>query len=212
METSCAFSSKRAWHCLLGVVASQAKRSPGPASEVMMADWILRGGEVVDGSGRPRRRADVAIAGDRIAAVGVVGKVAGAREIDVTGKIVAPGFIDVHTHDDRALLATPDMAAKASQGVTTVVTGNCGVSLAPLVLDSAPPPPLDLIGDAANYHYARFADYLAALDRATSALNAACLVDHSTLRAGTMPELDRAARPDEIAAMGERLQEALDAG
>src|SRR5438445_737109 len=166
METSCAFSSKRAWHCLLGVVASQAKRSPGPASEVSMTDWILRGGEAVGGSGRPRRRADVAIAGDLIAAVGVVGKVAGAREIDVTGKIVAPGFIDVHTHDDRALLATPDMAAKASQGVTTVVTGNCGVSLAPLVLEGAPPPPLDLIGDAANYHYARFADYLAALDRA----------------------------------------------
>ena len=57
-----------------------------------MTDWILRGGEVVDGSGRPRRRADVAIAGDRIAAVGVVGKVAGAREIDVTGKIVAPAL------------------------------------------------------------------------------------------------------------------------
>src|SRR5437870_10992054 len=87
------------------------------SKQVSMTDWILRGGEVVDGSGRPRRRADVAIAGDRIAAVGVVGKVAGACEIDVTGKIVAPGFIDVHTHDDRALLATPDMAAKASQGV-----------------------------------------------------------------------------------------------
>src|SRR5262245_57941970 len=127
-----------------------------------MTDWILRGGEVIDGSGRPRRRADVAIAGDRIAAVGDVGKAAGAREIDVTGKIVAPGFIDVHTHDDRALFATPEMAAKASQGVTTVVTGNCGVSLAPLVLDTAPPPPLDLIGDTGDYRYARFADYLAA--------------------------------------------------
>src|SRR5499426_2337914 len=130
-----------------------------------MTDWILRGGEVIDGSGRPRRRADVAIAGDRVAAVGFVDKTAGAREIDVAGKIVAPGFIDVHTHDDRALFATPEMAAKASQGVTTVVTGNCGVSLAPLVLDRAPPPPLDLIGDAGDYHYGRFADYLAALDR-----------------------------------------------
>src|SRR6266849_6486576 len=125
------------------VIASKAR-------EVSMTEWILRGGEVVDGSGRPRRRADVAIAGDRIAAVGVVGKVAGALELDVSGKIVAPGFIDVHTHDDRALFATPDMAAKASQGVTTVVTGNCGVSLAPLVRDDElpwpPPPPLDLIG------------------------------------------------------------------
>jgi len=177
-----------------------------------MTDWILRGGEVVDGSGRPRRAADVAITGDRIAAVGVVAKVTGAREIDVAGKIVAPGFIDVHTHDDRALFATPDMAAKASQGVTTVVTGNCGVSLAPLVLDTAPPPPLDLIGDAANYHYERFADYLAALDRAPAALNAACLVGHSTLRVGAMTALDRPAEKHELAQMGERLQEALDAG
>src|SRR6266404_6342950 len=212
METSCAFSSKRAWHCLLGVVASQAKRSPGPASEVSMTDWILRGGEVVDGSGRPRRRADVAIGGGRIAGGGVGGKVGGARELDVAGKIVAPGFIDVHTHDDRALFATPDMVAKASQGVTTVVTGNCGVSLAPLVLDPAPLPPLDLIGDAADYHYERFADYLAALDRAPAALNAACLVGHSTLRVGAMSALDRPAEKAELARMGERLQEALDAG
>src|SRR6266849_8781288 len=156
-----------------------------------MTDWILRGGEVVDGSGRPRRRADVAIAGDRIAAVGVVGKVAGALELDVSGKIVAPGFIDVHTHDDRALFATPDMAAKASQGVTTVITGNCGVSLAPLLRDEAPPPPLDLIGGVEDYRYARFADYLATLDKNPAAINAACLVGHSTLRVGAMADLAR---------------------
>src|SRR4029077_6849259 len=177
-----------------------------------MTDWILRGGEVVDGRGGPRRRADVAIVGDRIAAVGVVGRAAGAREVDVAGKVVAPGFIDVHTHDDRALFATPDMAAKASQGVTTVVTGNCGVSLAPLVLDTAPPPPLDLIGDSADYRYQRFADYLAALDRAPAALNAACLVGHSTLRVGAMSSLERPAETGELTRMGERLQEALDAG
>src|SRR6266849_9211466 len=166
-----------------------------------MTDWILRGGEVVDGSGRPRRRADVAIAGDRIAAVGVVGKVAGALELDVSGRIVAPGFIDVHTHDDRALFATPAMAAKASQGVTTVVTGNCGISLAPLLLDGTPPPPLDLIGDPADYRYERFAEYLAALDKAPAALNAACLVGHSTLRVGAMSALDRAAEKAELAQM-----------
>src|SRR5438105_5568210 len=205
MALSCGVDSKRAW-------LTHRHPDATPLKGFEMTEWILRGGEVVDGSGRPRRRADVAIAGDRIAEVGAVGKVAGAREIDVAGKIVAPGFIDVHTHDDRALFATPDMAAKASQGVTTVVTGNCGVSLAPLVLDTAPPPPLDLIGDAANYHYARFADYLAALDRAPAALNAACLVGHSTLRVGAMSALDRPAEKAELARMGERLQEALDAG
>jgi N-acyl-D-amino-acid deacylase len=177
-----------------------------------MTDYILRGGEVIDGSGGPRFRADVAIAGDRIAEVGAVGKITGAREIDVSGKVVAPGFVDVHTHDDRALFATPEMAAKASQGVTTVVTGNCGISLAPLTIDHAPPPPLDLIGDAADYRYGRFADYLAALDHTPAAVNAACLVGHSTLRVGTMAALDRPAEPGELTRMQERLQEALDAG
>ncbi|HEY3909865.1 MAG TPA: D-aminoacylase [Stellaceae bacterium] len=177
-----------------------------------MSDYILRGGEVIDGSGRARFRADVAIVGNRIAEVGAIGKTAGAREIDVSGKIVAPGFIDVHTHDDRALFATPQMAAKASQGVTTVVTGNCGISLAPLSIDRAPPPPLDLIGDAADYRYGRFADYLAALDRAPAAVNAACLVGHSTLRVGSMATLDRPAEAGELARMGEFLREALDAG
>jgi N-acyl-D-amino-acid deacylase len=178
----------------------------------VMTEWILRGGEVIDGSGGPRRHADVAIAGDRIEAVGTVDKVAGAREVDVSGKIVAPGFIDVHTHDDRALFATPEMAAKASQGITTVVTGNCGISLAPLVLDGMPPPPLDLIGDTADYHYARFAEYLAQLDKAPASLNAACLVGHSTLRVGAMSTLDRPADKAELARMCGCLQEALDAG
>jgi N-acyl-D-amino-acid deacylase len=176
-----------------------------------MADWILRGGTVIDGSGGPRRLADVAVTGDRISAVGKVAKTAGSREVDVAGLVVAPGFIDVHTHDDRALLAS-DMAAKASQGVTTVITGNCGISLAPLSLDRAPPPPLDLIGDATDYAYPRFADYLAALDKSPPAINAAALVGHSTLRAGTMTELDRPARADEIARMQQRLVEALGAG
>jgi N-acyl-D-amino-acid deacylase len=177
-----------------------------------MTDWVLRGGDVIDGSGRHRRRADVAIAGDRIAEIGVAAKAEGAREIDVSGKIVAPGFIDVHTHDDRALFTTPEMAAKASQGVTTVVTGNCGISLAPLVIRGAPPPPLDLIGDTADYRYERFAEYLAALDQAPAALNAACLVGHSTLRVGAMSTLDRPADKTELAQMAGRLQEALDAG
>ena len=177
-----------------------------------MTDYILRGGEVIDGSGRTRFRADVMIKGECIAEIGTVTKTVGAHEVDVTGKVVAPGFIDVHTHDDRALFATPEMAAKASQGVTTVVTGNCGISLAPLSIDHAPPPPLDLIGDAADYRYGRFADYLDALDRTPAAINAACLVGHSTLRVGSMTALDRPAKAAEIGRMRELLQEALDAG
>jgi len=194
----------------LTMLAATGRMPPGEQGG-HMADWILRGGTVIDGTGGPRRRADVAVTGDRIAAVGKVAKSTGAREIDASGLVVAPGFIDVHTHDDRALLAS-DMAAKASQGVTTVITGNCGISLAPLSLKNPPPPPLDLLGDIADYAYPRFADYFDALDRSPPAINAAALVGHSTLRAGTMTELDRPARADEIARMQQRLVEALGAG
>src|SRR5436190_4271542 len=190
--------------------AASGRMPPGEQGGYM-TDWILRGGTVIDGTGGPRRHADVAVTGDRIAAVGNVAKTKGAREIDASGLVVAPGFIDVHTHDDRALLAS-DMAAKASQGVTTVITGNCGISLAPLSLKNPPPPPLDLLGDIADYAYPRFVDYFDALDRSPPVINAAALVGHSTLRAGTMTELDRPARADEIARMQQRLVEALGAG
>ncbi len=177
-----------------------------------MTDFILRGGEVIDGSGKPAFRADVRIAGERIAAVGKVERRRGAREIDCSGLVVAPGFIDAHTHDDRALLVNPEMAMKASQGVTTVVTGNCGISLAPLVPRSAPPPPFDLLGEAGDFRYPRFADYLEALESSPAALNAAPLVGHSTLRVGAMKELDRPASGEERRAMAEGLEEALAAG
>ena len=94
---------------------------------------LLRGGTVIDGTGAPRFVADVRIEGERISAIGAQLPTQGAEVIDVAGKIVAPGFIDVHTHDDQIVLAAPQMLPKISQGVTTVVIGNCGISLAPLV-------------------------------------------------------------------------------
>jgi N-acyl-D-amino-acid deacylase len=175
-------------------------------------DLILSGGRIVDGTGAPARLADVALTGDRVVAIGDLGTVPAKARRDVTGKVVAPGFIDVHTHDDNVLLRAPDMAMKVSQGVTTVVVGNCGVSLAPLMLDRDPPPPLDLIGDRGEYRFPRFRDYLGALDATPAAVNAACLVGHASLRVGAMDRLDRAATRDEIRAMAARLDEALDAG
>jgi len=175
-------------------------------------DLVLRGGSVLDGTGAPAKSADLAIAGDRIAAIGALSRQSGREEIDVAGLTVAPGFIDVHTHDDRALFATPDMAAKVSQGVTTVIVGNCGISLAPALPDRPLPPPLDLIGTAEAFRFRRFADYLDAVEAAPPAINAACLVGHSTLRAGAMDKLDRPADEGEIEAMRARLAEALDAG
>jgi N-acyl-D-amino-acid deacylase len=175
-------------------------------------DLVLRGGRVIDGSGAPSITADVAIAGERIAVVDRLPAGSGREEIDVAGLAVAPGFIDVHTHDDRALLSRPDMAPKVSQGVTTVITGNCGVSLAPAEPGRLLPPPLDLIGESQHFRFRRFADYLAALDAAPAAANAACLVGHSMLRAQTMDDLRRPANDGEIEAMRERLKEALAAG
>ena len=95
-------------------------------------DLIIRNARLIDGTGAPSAHGDIAINDDRIAELGDLRETTGATEIDAGGKAVAPGFIDVHTHDDRALLVDPLMAPKVSQGVTTVVTGNCGVSLAPL--------------------------------------------------------------------------------
>ena len=175
-------------------------------------DIVLTGGRVIDGTGAPARAADVALQGDRIAAIGVPGSLSARERVDATGKVVAPGFIDVHTHDDNALLRIPDMTMKVSQGVTTVVVGNCGVSLAPLSPRRNPPPPLDLLGDGGEYRFATFGDYLKALDDEPAATNAACLVGHTTLRVGAMDRLDRAATRDEIKAMSARLDEALGAG
>ena len=94
-------------------------------------DIVIRNGQVADGTGKKLFAADVALKGDRIAAVEAPGTLKGDNEIDAKGKVVAPGFIDVHTHDDTALIDNPTMAMKASQGVTTVVCGNCGVSASP---------------------------------------------------------------------------------
>lgn len=175
-------------------------------------DLIFRNALLIDGSGAPAQRGDLAVTDDRILALGDLARITGGNEIDARGKALAPGFIDVHTHDDRALLCDPLMACKVSQGVTSVVTGNCGISLAPLALAGRPPPPLDLIAEEGSQFFASFAAYVAALDQAPAALNAACQVGHSSLRVAAMDGLDRPADQSEIAAMRRSLAEALSSG
>ncbi|QNK66355.1 D-aminoacylase [Variovorax sp. PAMC26660] len=177
-----------------------------------MLDLIIEGGCVIDGTGAPRWRADVGIAAGRIAGIGDLSAVPARERFDARGRIVAPGFIDVHTHDDRLLLDTPTGAhPKLSQGVTTVVTGNCGISLAPLKAPATLPAPLDLLGTDA-WRFNSFGDYLNELEQSGPAVNAACLVGHSTLRVRRMDRLDRAATAGEERLMANDLAEALEAG
>lgn len=174
-------------------------------------DLIIRNGEIVDGEGTARRKADVGVRGDTIAAVGDLAREKGGAEFDASGRVVCPGFIDVHTHDDNSLLDRPDMFYKTSQGVTSVVVGNCGISLAPYRLTGDRPlPPLDLLGS--RFDFPRMRDFFDRLAGDPPATNAAMLCGHTTLRLGAMDGVDRPATVDEIAAMRDRLGEALDAG
>ncbi len=178
----------------------------------MTYDTILFGGSLIDGTGVAARRADIAIAGDRIAAIGDLAQAQAASRIDCTGLAIAPGFVDAHTHDDAALLDYPDMPMKTSQGVTSVVAGNCGVSLAPVDLDGEPPPPFDLLGGRAAYRFKRFGDWRKALAEAPAAVNSIGLVGHSALRLGTMDRFDRPADAGEIRAMAKLLDDAMQDG
>lgn len=180
-----------------------------------MLDLVIEGGLLMDGSGSARRRADIGIRAGRIAEVGDLHTHAARQRRDAQGLIVAPGFIDAHTHDDQLLLdAALDPHPKLSQGVTTVVTGNCGISLAPLRWSAAtaPPAPLDLLGRD-GWRFEDFVGYLDALERHRPALNAACLVGHTTLRVRHMgQELQREAGSAESARMAQDLDAALHAG
>jgi N-acyl-D-amino-acid deacylase len=178
-------------------------------------DVIIRNASIVDGTGAARYEADVGIKGDRIARLGDLQRASATTEIDASGFAVAPGFIDAHTHDDRLMLSGGDMAPKVSQGITTVVGGNCGVSLAPMPRPIPDPvtPPLNLLDDSgAWFRFASFAEYLEALRAQPAATNCAMLVGHSTLRVATMDDLSVPANPDEIASMRALVDEAMRAG
>jgi N-acyl-D-amino-acid deacylase len=180
----------------------------------LRCDLIIRDATVFDGLGNPRVRADVGVSGDRIVAVGDLGAAEADREVDADGMALAPGFIDAHTHDDRAVLCGPEcMLCKMSQGVTTVVVGNCGVSLSPARMTSRPPPPLDLIGDESWYAFGSFGEYAERLARDPSPVNTYALIGHMSLRVEAMNgDTQRAATDREAAHMQARLRQALAEG
>lgn len=178
-------------------------------------DYLIRNAEIVDGTGAPRFAGDLGIRGDRIERIGDLSGCAGRQEIDLDGRIAAPGFIDAHTHDDRLLLSGRDMAPKVSQGVTTVIAGNCGISLAPMPRPIPQPvtPPLNLLDDQGGwFRFPTFSSYVEALKAQPAATNCALLVGHTTLRVATLDDLERRATAAQIVCMRLLVQEAMQAG
>ncbi|HEU5232286.1 MAG TPA: D-aminoacylase [Terriglobales bacterium] len=177
----------------------------------MNCDLLIENVSIVGGTGSEPYRGSVAVCGDRIGAVGRNSCTA-TKVIDGRGHALAPGFIDVHTHDDLYLLRSPQMFPKLSQGVTTVVTGNCGISAGPATLKHGFPDPMNLLGQASEFRYHKFSDYVRALELARPALNVASLVGHTTLRNNHLDRLDRVASAHEIEKMKQELRDALENG
>jgi N-acyl-D-aspartate/D-glutamate deacylase len=186
-----------------------------------MLDLAIRGGEVVDGTGAPRRRADVGVEEGRIVAIGDVGEA--RRTVEAAGRIVAPGFCDVHTHFDAQVFWDTALTPSSQHGVTTVMAGNCGFTLAPLVPEAADylvrmlavveGMPLDALRAGVPLDWSSTAEYLDRIE-GTLAVNSGFLVGHSAMRRLAMgaEATERAARPDEVAVMVRLLRDGLEAG
>jgi N-acyl-D-aspartate/D-glutamate deacylase len=173
------------------------------------ADTLIVGAQLYDGTGAPPLERDVALRDGRIAAIGNLSNWLAEEVVDANGRALAPGFIDVHTHDDTHVIRAPQMLPKLSQGVTTVVVGNCGISASPVVLNGDPPDPMNLLGERDAFRYPTFAAYVDAVNAVQPAVNVGALVGHTALRNNQMDRLDRAASGDEIARMRAQLEEAL---
>ncbi|MBI2468855.1 MAG: D-aminoacylase [Candidatus Rokubacteria bacterium] len=177
-----------------------------------MDDLLIRGGVVIDGSGAAGLIADIAIQSDRITAIAPNYPGLARRVIDAAGQVVAPGFIDIHTHSDFTLPVNPRAESMIRQGVTTQVLGNCGFSAAPAL-----PGRVDMLRDylSANapwlsFSETTFAEYMDTFP--TTSVNTIMQVGHNTLRLMATGMENRPPTSDELAAMERLLQEALDAG
>ena len=173
-------------------------------------DLLIRGATVYDGSGASGAVADVAVDGEHIARIGTLDACSATREIVADGLALAPGFIDVHTHDDFAALANPDMGFKSRGGVTTCIVGNCGFGAAPF--DAA----LQMLGKLTPGQtpprYQGHAGYAGLLEASPTGVNIGVLAGHGTLRLAAMGRDDRDASDAEMTQMKAALHEALDAG
>jgi N-acyl-D-amino-acid deacylase len=190
-----------------------------------MHDLVIRGGNVVDGTGAPARTADVAVEGGTIVEVGDLGGVAARTEIDADGALVMPGVVDLHTHYDGQVTWDPLLTPSCWHGVTTVVMGNCGVGFAPVrpgsepwlvqLMEGVEDIPGTALSEGITWAWETFPQYLDALERMPRALDVATQVPHGAVRAYVMGERgarNEAASSDDIAAMAEIVREGIQAG
>lgn len=173
-------------------------------------DVLIRNAQVYDGEGGPPASADVAVESDRIARIGSLDDCVAKLEIDASGLALSPGFIDVHTHDDFAVLSYPDMGFKSRGGVTTCIVGNCGFGAAPFA--EAVQMLGHLVPTAGIAPYKGHAGYAQAVASRTPGVNIGVLAGHGTIRKAVLGSADRDATDSEMSAMKQHLQEALDAG
>ena len=178
----------------------------------MNCDTLIRNANVLDGLGSQPQLADVAVTGGRIIAIDSNLDCNAIQVFEAEGLTLTPGFVDVHTHDDTSVVDTPEMLPKVSQGITTVIVGNCGISASPVRLKSDPPDPMNLLGTRERFRYPVFTDYLAALQSAGPAVNVAALIGHTSLRSNHLDQLDRTATQSEVDSMRAELADALAAG
>ena len=190
------------------------------------SSFVLRGATVVDGTGAPARRTDVAVSGDRVRAVGddAAAQIPDATVIDLDGLVLAPGFVDPHTHYDAQVLWDPDLTPSTWHGVTTVIMGNCGFGIAPArpehratilrVLENVEGMPLDALEAGVRWEFETFPEYLDMLARTPARANVAAMIGHTALRFYVMGDdaTEREATPDEVARMAAEVDAALAAG
>ena len=184
--------------------------------EISGLDLVLAGGHVIDGTGAPRRRADVGVAGGRIVAIGDLSAVPGAERIDATDRVVAPGWVDLHSHSDLTLLSDGRAISKVAQGVTTEVNGNCGmggVPLPPYVADLTRASNATIDPDrAVAWDWTDLAGYVRALHDTGLALNTAPLIGHLPLRIAVAGEAARPLDAAECRALVAAIDACLDDG